>query len=915
MDAFSFRSWVAFFFALWTQPVCLGQTVDSFEGGAPRWTLVESDCQAQLTGHEISLTSPHRGRTSELFEVDCSHGTMVLLAYPIEPCAVIDEFQPELWTRCASGGIRIGVRVVFPRASHPVTDSKLTTVLWGSFYEDTGSWQKLRVDEIERKLSDEAVAIRQKFGSDINLDGAFFDCLVLNTYTGPGRYRAQVDDLALKGAIPISALGRPLDPNWRENWRWRLPSRTRAERFWASPNTPPVWLQYRRESLPWVDSLGFSGIVMSKLPTREQLSDAQVAGLSVIAPAPEYPVDFPEDAMPALRGWLLGAALDSRLANLARDKAQRVAGFPPEMRRPLIAEAMEDFFQFSRLADEVIVPQPISLSAGDARDKTAWLDQKLSTVQQRSQGWVSVNLGVPPAITGQLKTAVELLEPGREFSDLSVEPLGFRRQMTSAVLAGAQGFLVRTFRPLEIHTPGENAQAAALRWVRNDLELWGPWITGGQRIRPPVVNDRQWLTGAWAVDQSRLIIAQCMPTGSQFCTPPTRERTLELGMSALSARDQVFRLTAGRIERLETESTPAGLHWVVPNPEPIETLIVTADPKVLGFLRGKLRASLADNATNRLDIVNHYLTIAARSAAQRGEIQSQLAQIQTQIDAGVQALQTQRPLDANSRFAEASDGVFQILFQTQQAAQAKLAAPQSSPLAVLPAALGLHWKLADACERTQWQDVPLPGGTLNNLNDLRSHWSQERRLEEKVDLHVELVPQGLAVSSILSSFGAQAPPTSDVSQSGLRMAAYAKPATKQLQGGYAGASLRIRSAGVPVQAGTLVRVSAMARILKASDEPAAGLLVYDNQVGPDLGQLVRGNVGELVPIELYRFISQDDSFRILAECRGECDVILESIRFSVIKPAAARSKYFTGTVDPYLFQQPAESDTPSGSVR
>ena len=190
-----------------------GRPSDSFEGGNPRWQLVESDCSAQLTEHEISLLLPHSGRTCEQMEVDCGSGTLVLLAYPIEPCVALDEFQPRIWTRCSSGRIQIGVRVIFPQAEHPITQGRLNAILWGEIYRDTGQWQMLRVRELQRLLQQEMVTLRQRFGSELNLENAFIDSLVLNVYTGPGRYRVQVDDLDLPGMIPLAAVGMPLAAN------------------------------------------------------------------------------------------------------------------------------------------------------------------------------------------------------------------------------------------------------------------------------------------------------------------------------------------------------------------------------------------------------------------------------------------------------------------------------------------------------------------------------------------------------------------------------------------------------------------------------------------------------------------------------------------------------------------------------
>ena len=621
-------------------PPVFGQRMDSFEGGEPRWRMVETDCRAQLTEHEISLLTPRGGRTCELFEVDCIHGTMALLAYPIEPCAILNEFQPEFWTRCSSSQMRFGVRVVFPFGRHPVTDGRITTVLWGDSYSQPGQWEKLSIAELEKKLASEVVAIRQRFGSQVNLDGGFVDCVVLNAYTGPGRYRVQIDDLNLRGMVPLAALGNPLPGNWRQTWQWRPPVRSKADRFWAAPNKPPIWLQHRGESLPWLSSLGFSGIVTDTLPSREKLAEAHRAGVAIIAPPPPYPVAFPKESASALRGWLLGAALDRNLAGMARAQVDRVSAFPQELKRPLVAEALEDFFHFSRIADEVIVPQPLPVSSGHAVAKLEWLEKQLATTVQRSEGWVSVNIGVPPAIADQVATAKSLLDPTLDAqlnlpatadfpndpnelfpAELSgekiVAPLGFRFQATSAVLAGARGLLVRTFRPLEVHTPAENAQVAALRWVQNDLTLWGPWIVAGTRELPPKISNPHWRAGLWRVDESQLVVAQCVAPGSQFCVPATHGKSLELGLAGYSGRQQIFRLTSGSVERLTLEVSPAGAQWQVEKPEPIETFLITSDPKVLRFVRRHLETTAADMATNRLDIVTHNLSLAARITADR----------------------------------------------------------------------------------------------------------------------------------------------------------------------------------------------------------------------------------------------------------------------------------------------------------
>lgn len=868
-----------------------GQRFDSFEGGTPRWALVESDCQAQLVEHEISMIQPRAGRTSELFQVACGTGQNVLLAYPIEPCIALSEFEPQLWTRCSSGGVRLGVRVRFPFAEHPVTHGRLQSLLWGDTYSQAGEWQMLKVTEIEKHLQNAMVGLRQEFGGSLNLEGATIDCLVLNAYTGPGRYRVQVDDLDLRGMVPLAALGRPLEPNWRERWRWRESPPDPEARFWATANRPPVWLQYHDEPLPWVRSLGFNGLFLERLPEERQLVRIQHAGLTVVAPPPAYDLELSAPARQAVKGWFIGAALDARQIEVAKSETQRALELSEELRRPVVGEALEQFWMFSRVADEVMVPVPGPTLAGSAREKHQWLAQQVAMTRQRGHGWVSLNIGESPALVEQYQAALMALgEVPAELDELPVNPFSLWHQAASAVMAGTQGMLFRSLRPLDIQGTADSAQVAAVRLIQSDLDLWGPWIMAGHTLQPPQANRADYLVRGWGVGQSQLIIAMCMEEGADRCWPRTWDQPLELRSPEGPAR-QVLRLTQGELARVPTEVMPEGIRYVVQRPEPIEVLLIAESPRVLEFVRRRLATAATQRTSDFLEIAEYNLRIAERVVAARFTTQAmdvaaeerlrienmRLAALQRQVELAWQALRANRANLALPAAMEASQGIQQMLREAIRDASAELAVPQSSPLVLSPALLPLHWRIAEACRRSTWEQLPLPGGQLSNIDELlQTGWSQERRIEEQVDLRVEILP------------------ASSERAGGLRMAAYQKPkvnGAEPLAGGYQGASLRVRSAAVPVRAGQLIRVTAVAQILTPGITPDSGLLVYDNHAGPSLGQLVRGAAGAQVPVELYRLATADGEFRILAECRGECDIVLSGLMAEAIMPATNRRSF------------------------
>jgi hypothetical protein len=909
ITAVNFR--VLVFFLL-GPPLVFGQRMDSFEGGAPRWGLVESDCDARLVEHEISLIMPRSGRACEMFELSCSPGSAALMAYPIEPCAVLNEFQPALWVRCASGQIRLGVRVVFPNAVHPISQSRFTVILWGDLYSQPGSWQRLQVHRLAEQLQQEIIAIRKRFDQSLDLEHAYVDSVILNAYTGPGRYRVQVDDLDLSGMIPLASFGIPLNPNWRQRWRWR----DVVESNFGATQAFPVWVQHRGEQPAWLASLGFSGLLLQELPSSAQLKQIHEAGVQVISPPPHHHVEFEAEHLNRVKGWMIGAALNRDQTDLAKRKIEQTERLPSSLRRPTFGEPLEHFWQYSRLVNQTIVPSPDPVSAGELIGKRNWLTSTINEVRLRSDGWVSIQASVNPAIESQVKTATERIEslPAErmESSANLADPVGLRREVIAAVMSGAKGVVYRTQEPLTdpITYQGleDRALQAAMRWCNQEIRLWTPWITAGQVISPPQLDRADFSAVRWRLKDSELILIQNTSPESQWCMPGTRGAPVRISISDGNAQWQTIRLTEGRMETMTVQGSRGNQQWQVENPNSAEIFVLTHNPQVLGYLRRAMEQAATNNAADQLDIASYCLQQASELFSVRfqgsgvgSEVDNEaivsgqkriLSAIEHRLQLGWQALQSRQPTTATRHAMVAIDQAQQLTHEALLVATRDLASPQSSPFVLMPATLKYHWMIAEACSRAQWEMISIPGSQFTDLSQMLSAgWSQQRRSEDRFDWRVELVPQQPGGSP------------------GLRMAAYAKQERRMvaasstasgenasgnsIPGGYEGASLRVRSAGLPVRRGQFIRVTAKASIRYCDANSTAGLLVYDNQAGPSLGQLIRGRSGERIDIEMYRFVVDDGEFRLLAECRGECDIQMSDLIVAVIEPATDRRSFET----------------------
>ncbi len=575
----------------------------------------------------------------------------------------------------------------------------------------------------------------------------------------------------------------------------------------------------------------------------------------------------------------------------------------------MFGEALEDVFRYARIVENLVVPSPGPYSSSSPAEKQAWLVRRLQMASSgRGGAWVSLAVDPVPALREQIARAAQRVAPDYPVDESLVAPMQLRRELVSAVQAGAKGIWLRTTRPLQAQRSADNLRGSVVRWTTRDLTLWGPWIMAGNPVPPPSVDSPYWTGAAWALENSQLAVFQPSAPSEWLGATAPEQRKLVFSWAAASPNRHVLRLSLATVQRVEASWDRGQVRWEVELPAPVETFVITSDDRVLRFIEQHLRETAAESAADMLESAAVDLSMAARLVAAQSSIESNgapertgpesqrpVAGIASETGRAVREIQTIEMLldraradlrngavaDAMRRGLAADDRARTILYQAYRRALDALPSPSSSPFVVQPTALELHWRMADACRRSQWRSVRLPGAEFSDLSTmLQTGWEQQRRLQEEVESRVELVPASENAGQ-------------------LRLAAYAHgPAPNQIPGGYEGASVRVRSAPISLKAGQFVRVRATARILQMGDAPGSGLLVYDNQLGPGFGQLVQGPPGTTVPIDLYRMVVDDGEFRVLSECRGHCDVLLEALRVDAIEPAANRANYPTDPLGP-----------------
>ena len=195
--------------------VVVGQTTvhaqyrESFEAPETTWKLADRDCSVRVLRQERSFTQAHSGQASELLQMQVGQGTYVHWTYELPPSRVIDEWNTSLWIKSDQAGAQLLARVVLPRSTDPRTGGPLKTLLPGTTYRQTGTWQQLAIQSPAKLLLSQLPKLRAQFGSQTSDREAYIDLLVLNTYGGPGPITVSIDDLEVNGLVDVGTSRRP----------------------------------------------------------------------------------------------------------------------------------------------------------------------------------------------------------------------------------------------------------------------------------------------------------------------------------------------------------------------------------------------------------------------------------------------------------------------------------------------------------------------------------------------------------------------------------------------------------------------------------------------------------------------------------------------------------------------------------
>jgi|GEM_PF-2166777 len=898
-----------------------GQFADSFEGGNPRWKLVDWDCDAKIRLQEISPQLPHSGLTCEVIELRMGRGTLAVLGYPIRPALVLEEFKPSIWIRSTQRGATLGVRVVFRNALHPVTGKPREIWIWGDSYGAVGSWQRVQLTGLPQRLGEKVRALRSEFGNEVDWSEAVVDYVAVNGYSNSGTQVLQLDDLEVTGLIeaPRQNLAAPnnsglnnsglnesgLDPAMNVDPEPQSPGRlaSSGSDSGSKPNELPTiskandlgvgtlvtnrWLQYQGESLEWLASIGIKGIVLSSTPTPKELEQAEQYGIKVISPLPTIvPLQGQAKAWSVVEGWTVGDYVDREEYEAMRRRVEQMRSSMNYLQKPIVVEPIENLWRYSRISNAMILP---CLQAGAYErsvELTEFLENALRDCRGSPQVMASLATQPSPEWRRQIDSVGKVI--GQPTVNMTIgDPSQIRTQMYRTLAAGIQGIYFRSRSPLDAESNEDRARANMLQWIHAELDLISPWLNSTRGNRNRVQSgDSNWDATLWESPKSQLLVVQPAGTVSHLSFANRTNQPLKLSWQQISPSAQVMRLTRWKLETLPQRRIGGMVEVQIDNPHTIEFLVSTSEPQVLSYFNQRFEVLGAAYAFAVANVAQMRLAAAQEIVTARWQIISnnRLTEDMLAIQRASRDMEQAYVLLGNNtpeamayilRALEASQ---QVIHNAWSVARADVPSPQSAPWLLASSSVPLHWYVGQQIRANSWSDLGLAGGALENLDVmLAAGWKQDRRLEDQVEVLTEIVPL-------------------DEGKGGNALRIVARGREREVSGGYAGSSLRIRSGTIHVTAGQIIRIEGKVLIRGGCNKPQAGVLIYESREGPVLGQLLHSPQGSWLPLRMYRVVDRTGPLEIMIEMRGEGDVLIDELTVA----AANLTPMGTPTVSPSL---------------
>ncbi len=853
------------------------QISDTLDSYPPRWSLVSSDCQAEMQTHSNLTAGGIQNSGCESISLRCRNGTQALLEYRIEPVHVIDELTATVHLRSNKSGQRVGLRVRFPYQLRSDGRESVSTIVYGTDYRDATHWQKLGIGAISSQLRLKTIALRSEYGPQANLNDAFVDAIIINAYVGPGDHELQIDNVTVDGMVAVNHQASIFGSSARAAKAASTGDSELAETLGTNRFLPVgrilKILQHRGEPLDWVRTLGFDAVLLSKPVDERILKEAALARVSLISPPPTAPDIALEPHLEPLVAYYLGTSVAEQDLTQVAESAKRVRGFPTRWRRPILLAPAENWREYAEEADGLIHDLPHSIRGLSADEEIATISDRIARTVKPVAHMLGVQSDAPESLLAQLNQIGATIGAERG-NDVPWQAL--QLQVARALHWAPTAIVFRSARSLTSGLPEDQRRSMALSYLNRYLDVVGPMVKASSDAQSLRVTGASYRCSRIPFKGGELLLASSFMQHKNLVAAGDGD-SLQLHLPPGDSIKMAWRITHFAAERLRMTNDKSGSYLEIISPDTVESIVLASDPEMGGRLSQALKQVANQAALDRWQLSHEAITQLMQDW-QLATASHSITPATGAVDLLTAAKRTIDDAEPVFRSGDAASAIrmvrradaWQLKSRWSLTAAmypgGKLQSLTSVPSLVSTGGVPIQVMWTPLMQEPGWGKNRMVGGSLDDPGYVNpSGWTFGRRLENRTTAEVR-VESGRQIEG-----------------SGCLTVSVSPAAGLALPGGYAGTTLQISSPGVRIEARRPVRIDAKVRTLGFGG-PDQGVLVFDSVGGNELGVLVRATP-QWQDVHLYRQTTGEGEVKVFFETMGAGEVMIDDVQIHVWEPA------------------------------
>jgi len=174
---------------------------------------------------------------------------------------------------------------------------------------------------------------------------------------------------------------------------------------------------------------------------------------------------------------------------------------PENVRRPLVCLPREDTWQYSRIADLLVLEPPGPNGSFPLDSLGPWYLQRARLMRLGTHFWASIRTQVRAPIMDQVRAL-----GGEASSGWTLEPEQIRLLAYHAIASGARGLWFRSDSRLDAVDRHSILRAKVLQRLNLELAILEPWAATGQHEAELASPDASVRASLLKTDRSRLLL-------------------------------------------------------------------------------------------------------------------------------------------------------------------------------------------------------------------------------------------------------------------------------------------------------------------------------------------------------------------------------------------------------------------------